>query len=80
MKEKIELQYPVKSGETEITELNIRRPKVRDQVAADSSKGSDSAREVRFFANLCEVDEKTIGSLDLVDYKKLQGAYEGFLA
>jgi hypothetical protein len=75
----IKLVYPIKNGETQIAELKMRRPKVRDMVAADTAK-SDAAKEMKLFANLCDVTEELIGGLDLEDYRKMQEVYTGFLS
>lgn len=78
--ETIKLQYPVTAGGTEIKELKIRRPKVRDQLAASKAKGGDAEREIMLFANLCETEPAVIEALDMKDYAALQEAYAGFLA
>jgi hypothetical protein len=78
--ETIKLSYPVAVGSTEIKELKIRRPKVRDQLAAAKTKGGDAEREVAMFANLCEVESVVIEALDMSDYFKLQEAYKVFLS
>jgi chorismate mutase len=78
--ETIKLDYPVTAGSTQISELNIRRPKVRDQIAAAKAKGGDAEREVAMFANLCEVEPTVIEAMDMADYFKLQEAYKNFLS
>jgi hypothetical protein len=80
MKTKITLDYPVEmKGET-VTELSIRRVKVRDQVVAAKAGGTNQDKEVRLFANLCEVSPQVIEELDMVDYRKVQEIYDGFLS
>lgn len=78
--EKIQLNYPVELNGLTVNELNIRRPKVRDMLAADKSKGSEADKEIRMFANLCEVEPNVIEGLDLSDYANLQKVYQGFLS
>ena len=78
--EKIQLDYPVDSDGVKTDTLTMRRAKVKDQVATDRIGGSDAEKEVRLFANLCEVAPATIEDLDMSDYKKLQEVYTGFLA
>lgn len=75
----IELEHPVKEKEQTFDNLTMRRPKVRDQVAASKKTGTDAEIEVALFANLCEVAPETIEDLDMKDYKKVQAAYKGFL-
>lgn len=73
----IVLKYPLENG---LKELNLRRPKVRDMLASDKTKGSDAEKEIALFANLCEVSPEEIGALDMADYKQLQEEYQGFLS
>ena len=76
----IKLQYPIKVDGADVTALNMRRPKVADMLLADKLSGSDGDKEVRMFANLCEVTPETIEQLDLADYTKLQETYRAFLS
>lgn len=76
----IELQHPVTVAGEEIKRLTLRRPKVKDQLAADKGTGSNADKEVRLFANLCEVAPAVIEELDLADYRQVQEAYSGFLS
>lgn len=74
----IKLSHPVVSGGTELRVLTLRRPKVRDVLLAAKIGGSDEEKEVRMFANLCEVAPDVVEELDMADYKKLQDGYRGF--
>ena len=78
--EKITLKYPVSINGSDVSELNLRRPTVRDMLAADKMQGSDAEKEIRMFCNLCEVEPAVIEMLDLADYTQLQQAYQGFLS
>lgn len=61
------------------TELNMRRSKVRDRLAVINMKDqSDEEKEIRLFANLCEVEPNIIKELDETDYVKVQKAYTDF--
>ena len=75
----ISLQFPVSVEGVEVHSLIIRRPKVRDQLAAQSG-GSEMEREIRLFANLTEQTPEVIQDLDLKDYQTLQEAFTGFLS
>jgi len=77
--EKIQLIEPIKLGGRDYIELEVRRPKVKDQLAAESVTGTDAKKEIWMFASLCGVSEEVIGELDLADYQQLQKAYQGFL-
>jgi len=76
----IKLDYPAVVDGEKIERLNMRRPKVLDQKAANKSGTNDEGREITLFANLCDVDTKVIDELDLLDYQKLQETYTGFLS
>lgn len=75
----INLTFPVEiNGETH-SSLTIRRSKVKDRLAVAKMKNaSDEEKEIRFFANLCEVAPTVIEELDEVDYKQLSETYMGF--
>ena len=75
----IELLFPVMIDGVEIKSLKIRRPKVKDQLAAQSG-GSEMEREINLFANLTEQTPETIKDLDLKDYQSLQEGFAGFLS
>lgn len=59
--------------------LRMREPTVGDQEVASEMSGSDAAREITIFANLCDVAPDEIRQLPLRDYKRLSTAYLGFL-
>lgn len=75
----INLTFPVEvNGETH-SNLTIRRSKVKDRLAVAKMKNaSDEEKEIRFFANLCEVAPGVIEELDEADYKQLSETYMGF--
>ena len=76
----VELKYPIKVDGTEVRSLSMRRPKVRDQLAAAKigKDKTDEEKEVRMFADLCEVTPENVGDLDVEDYRQLVEAYKGF--
>ena len=75
----IELKYPVDSSGKSINTLTMRRSKVKDRlVVAKMKSASDEEKEIRLFANLCEVEQKIIEELDESDYATLQKAYMDF--
>ncbi len=76
--QKIKLQYPVVVDGTEHNELTMRRSKVKDRLAVASMKGSDEEKEIRLFANLCEVSPEVMQELDEVDYAAVQKVYMSF--
>ncbi|WP_072670541.1 phage tail assembly protein [Vibrio injensis] len=80
MSKEVELEYPIKVDGKEVSTLTMRRPVVADMLAQEKSKGSDAEKEIRMFANLCEVPPDAIHSMDMADYLELQEAYQGFLS
>ncbi|MFI0413085.1 MAG: phage tail assembly protein [Candidatus Thiodiazotropha sp.] len=76
----IELDYPVDFKGNKYTALTMRRPKVRDQLAADKAGVTQAERETALFGNLCDVPPGVIGELDMKDYGRLQERYESFLS
>jgi hypothetical protein len=75
----IKLKYSIESsGEIHET-LNMRRSKVKDRLlVAKMKNSSDEEKEIRLFANLCEVSPTIIEELDESDYANLQKTYLDF--
>ena len=80
MKKTIVLEHAIQVDGVDVTELKMRRPKVRDMLVADKHDGNQGSKEVLMFANLCEVDSSVIEDLDLADYQRMQECYQGFLS
>ena len=76
---KIKLNFPVLVDGTDYKELSLRRPKVRDLIAADADNDSSAKKEVFMFATLSELPIEVIEELDAKDYRSLQEVYQGFL-
>ena len=75
----IKLNYPIESDGSTIADLNMRRSKVKDRlIVAKMKNSSDEEKEIRLFANLCEVAPNIIEELDESDYANLQKAYMDF--
>lgn len=69
-------QYLLAGVKTNV--VRMREPTVKDQITASEMNGSDAVREVRTFANLCEVAPAEIEALGSPDYSRLQAAYTSF--
>jgi len=80
MTESIELKHPITINGTEVSVLQLRRPKVRDMLTAEKGGGSDAEKEILMFANLCEITPDSIQCMDLADYGALQRTYKDFLS
>ncbi len=77
--ENIELKYPVEVTGQSYDKLSMRRSKIKDRLLVAKMKtASDEEKEIRLFANLCEVEPKVIEELDEADYSSLQKVYLGF--
>lgn len=77
--ENIELKYPVEIAGQSYDKLSMRRSKIKDRLLVAKMKTtSDEEKEIRLFANLCEVEPKVIEELDEADYSSLQKVYLGF--
>ncbi|HBG94701.1 MAG TPA: phage tail assembly protein [Chromatiaceae bacterium] len=76
----IKLRYPLRVNGQEVTEIQLRRPKVRDRLAVEKMSASQAEKEVRFIANLCEMAPDEIEELDMADYTKIQETVTGFLS
>ncbi len=77
--ENIALKYPVEVTGQSYNKLSMRRSKIKDRLLVAKMKtASDEEKEIRLFANLCEVEPKVIEELDEADYSNLQKVYLGF--
>lgn len=74
----IDLTRPLEIEGAPVSTMRMREPTVNDQVIASESKGSEAAREIAMFSNLCEVSPDDVRRLPLRDYKRLQRAFMGF--
>lgn len=75
----ITLSRPADIGGAKTSAVRMREPTVGDQEVASAMEGTDAAREISVFANLCQLAPDDIRKLPLRDYKRLQTAYLGFI-
>jgi hypothetical protein len=75
----VALTYPVIINGRMTESLDMRRPRVGDLLSVQNEK-TQEIKELKLFANLCEVEPSALEQLDLLDYKKVQEAYSGFLS
>jgi hypothetical protein len=67
----IKLDYPIAVGGKEVTQLEMRRPLVRDlMIAGKISNPAES--EISLVANLCGLSPDELQQLDGADYTELQ--------
>ncbi|WP_341815458.1 phage tail assembly protein [Wolbachia endosymbiont (group B) of Idaea biselata] len=78
--QKIKLTEPIKIDGILVSEITLRRPKVRDRLAVERMSNNDAEKEVALIANLASISREAVEELDLADYNKIQGALQGFLS
>lgn len=71
------LVHPIAVDGREIKELNVRRPKVRDNLIA-SKQETDEDREMTMMSLLTGEDTEVLSELDMSDYSDLQAVVVGF--
>ena len=76
----INLKYPVTYQGERIETLTMRRPKVRDMLAAAQKSDTAEGKELHVFADLTEVAPELIEEMEWIDYLALQKAYGTFLS
>ncbi|WCR54460.1 MAG: hypothetical protein PG981_001482 [Wolbachia endosymbiont of Ctenocephalides orientis wCori] len=74
------LNNPITADGISVSELTIRRPKVRDYLAIERLSGSDLNKEITLIANLSSVTKEAIEELDIVDYAKVQEVLKDFFS
>jgi hypothetical protein len=75
---KIELDFPIEISGVEVKHLVMRRPKVRDLMAAQKGGGSDADMGVALVANLCEITPDEVLELDSLDWDKCEAQVAAF--
>ncbi len=75
---KIELDFPIEISGVEVKHLIMRRPKVRDDLAASKSAGTEEDKALMLVANLCEVTVEDLLELDSADWSKLEKQVQDF--
>jgi hypothetical protein len=75
---KIELDFPIQISGVEVSHLVMRRPKVRDDLAASKHSGSDEDKSLLLVANLCEVTVDDLLDLDSADWSRLEKQVQDF--
>ncbi|WP_322999957.1 phage tail assembly protein [Castellaniella sp.] len=74
----VELKYPVEIDGAQVSVLKLRRPKVRDNLAAEKMGATNADREIALIALLADVAPSALHELDMGDYAALQKAVAGF--
>ncbi|WP_107497431.1 phage tail assembly protein [Thalassobius sp. I31.1] len=74
----VTLQYPFTHKGEEITELTIRRPKIRDMQKSSTIK-DDMKKAIAMMADLAEIEPAAIGEMDPEDFNEANKVIAGFL-
>ncbi|MCG7588425.1 phage tail assembly protein [Photobacterium sp. OFAV2-7] len=72
------LDIPFEYKGQKVETLEIRRPKVRDQLIADKQNKEPADKEVHLMSLLAGVEPELIQELDLSDYEQVQEVIVGF--
>ena len=63
-----------------LSQITMRRVKVRDTLAASKMKGGDAEKEIFLLSSLSMITPAEIEELDMSDYTVLQDVYRIFLS
>lgn len=80
MSEHLTLKHPftTASGKV-ISELTLRRPKVRDLKAAQNYGASEAAQEIGLLAIVTGLTAEDVEEMDLADYGQLQARFRALV-
>jgi len=81
MTDHVKLAQPLKVGENTITEVTIRRPKVRDLQAMEEARkpgASEIDQAIAIAAMLCGIPLEAVGDLDAADFAAISEVIAGF--
>lgn len=72
----ITLKYPVQDGATTLTEISLRRPKVRDIAAGDKARIADGemAGTIAMIASMAGLPVPVVMDIDATDFAALAEA------
>jgi hypothetical protein len=76
----IKLEYPITSGAQLIQEITLRRPKVKDSLAAQKASGREAEQEILLVANLAALTPAEVEELDAADYAHVQEVLARFFS
>ncbi|GAB3528694.1 phage tail assembly protein [Photobacterium alginatilyticum] len=74
----VTLDFPFEYKGQKVETLDIRRPKVRDQLIADKQNKESADKEVHLMSLLAGVEPELIQELDFNDYEQVQEVIVGF--
>lgn len=74
----IKLDFPFDFDGERVSELTMRRPKVRDSLKASKVTGGDAERGLALISDLIERPVELLHEMDETDLEKLQEQYAAF--
>lgn len=75
---KITLDFPITVSGVEVSHLIMRRPKVRDLMAAQKQGGTEGEMAIALVSNLCEITQDDVLELDSIDWDKCEAQVQAF--
>lgn len=75
---KVLLAFPEKVGGVEVDHLVMRRPKVRDNIAASKACKDPVEQAAYLVASLCEISMDELGDFDQSNWALLEAQYVAF--
>ncbi|WP_241608995.1 phage tail assembly protein [Rosenbergiella australiborealis] len=64
---------------SQLTEIALREPTVRDRILREKDRGSEGEKDARMLALLCNMNEEDIYALTAADYLQLEEAFNVFM-
>lgn len=78
--EKFKLEEAIKIDGVLVSEITLRKPKVKDLLTVSKKDMADAEREVYLISNLAEIPTSSVEELSLSDYLKIQEWLQTFLS
>ncbi len=75
---KVMLAHPEKVGGVEVDHLVMRRPKVRDSIAASKAYRDQTEQGAAVIASLCEITLDELSGFDMTNWSVLEAQYVDF--
>lgn len=64
---------------TQLTEVTMREPTVRDRIIREKDRGSEGEKDARMLALLCNMNEQDVYALTAADYLQLEEVFNVFM-
>lgn len=82
MNDRVKLSQPFRVGEKTITEVTVRRPRVRDLRAMEKMRepgGTELDHGIAMAAALCDLPMEAMDEMDAADFAAISEVLGGFL-